>query len=195
MELDKLKLKRLCESKKLKGRIARTTKAAGGLKAAGKTKGVVRTTKRLTVDAKGNQIYAEQPGGAGAREATDDEDESHLDEGKKHDTPAFVRHCVTAITEKPADLERVEKDAPADTDGSPFAICWAKYKGDKRSLVAKHSRGEHHSVAQYEKSLATLREDVDRVRQQNASRTAHDVAEEITLTPTNRHLIRYTPRG
>jgi hypothetical protein len=185
MELDKLKLKRLCEAKRLKGRIAKTTKAMKTLKA--------KSTRRLETNEKGAQVYASQPG---LTAATDVDGDDVLGEGKQHQTPAFVRHCVTAITEKPKDLARVEKDAPGGDDGSPFAICWAKYKGNKKSLAAKHAKGEHHTGAQYEKALATLREDVEEARRDNAQRNTvvfNDV--DVIPTASSRHLIRYAPRG
>lgn len=178
MELDVLKLKRLCEGKT-------------------RSRVVQRTTKRLTTDEKGRQIYVDQPGAAGERkaaESVDDDDAPGLDEGKKHKTPEFVRHCVAAITEKPEDLKRVQQDAPGPEEGSPFAICYAKYKGNKRSLAAKHAKGEHHTVKQYEKALATLREDLARVRQQNVDRSQvihSDV--QVEVTPASRHCIRYIP--
>jgi hypothetical protein len=99
-------------------------------------------------------------------------DDEELQEGeKKHHTPKFVQHCVTAITEKPESLSRVEKQAPKGTDGSPFGICWAQYKKHRRSLAAKHSQGKHHTVKQYEGALAKLREETDALRKSRPSRS------------------------
>ena len=174
MKINELKLKRISEAKKLNARVAKTSLAR-------------RTTKQLTTDEKGRQIYAQQA----AKEDLDLEDS--LDEGKGHKTSDFVRHCVTAITERPKDLARVEAGKPG---GSPFAICNAKYNDDKRSLAAKHSKGEHHSDAQYKKALATLREGVIVARQQNEDRGDLFYSDVVTpVTSTNRHLIHYTPRG
>jgi len=97
---------------------------------------------------------------------------SLLDEGKKHQTPEFVRHCVTAITEKPETLSRVKAQAPEDTDGSPFAICYAKYKQNTRSLAAKHATGKHHTIKQYEGALKTLRTKTEELRATRPSRTS-----------------------
>lgn len=92
-----------------------------------------------------------------------------INEGeKKHRTPEFVRHCVTAITEKPKSLDRVQQKK----DGSPFAICHAQYKKDKRSLAAKHSKGEHHTNKEYEKALKTLRTKTEELRNQRAPRSS-----------------------
>jgi len=195
MELDKLKLRRLCEAKRLKARVARTSKTLKGIQQGNPKASRVKTTKVLTTNEKGSQIYASQPtiGGA-AKEAV--EDDVNLDEGKRPHTPEFVRHCVTAITEKPKELARVESGAPEGTDGSPFGICWAKYKGNKSSLAAKHSKGEHHTDSQYKKALATLREDVEEARRQNAGRSRLMFSDvEVSPTAANRHLIRFVPRG
>jgi hypothetical protein len=187
MELDNIKLKRLSESaKRLKGRVPRTTAS------------LVRTTKRLSTDKKGRQVYATQAtaDGSVSKEDTEVNDDEALIEGKKPKTPDFVRHCVTAITEKPKELARVQQDAPGPDEGSPFAICNAKYNNNKRSLAAKHSKGEHHSVGQYEKALEKLREDVEEARSQNVNRSTvlhSDVV--IEATSTTRHLVRYAPRG
>jgi len=172
MKIDKLKIKRISEAKKLNARVAKTSLAR-------------RTTRQLTTDEKGHQIYA--------RTKEDLDLEDSLDEGKGHKTSDFVRRCVTAITERPKDLARVEAGKP---DGSPFAICNAKYNDNKRSLAAKHSKGEHHSDAQYKKTLATLRESVTEARQQNEDRGDLFYSDVVTpVTSTNRHLVHYTPRG
>lgn len=182
-------------------------------------------TKRLMTDSRGRQIYVDQPGGVkllgmkksriGRQAASKPKsliamrkgkskieavqvDGEAIEEGdeKKHHTPEFVRHCVTAITEKPKDLERVKQDAPGSDEGSPFAICWAKYKGNKRSLAAKHAKGKHHTVSQYKKALATLREDLEKIRGENIDRRKimhSDVG--IDPAPSTRHLIRYAPEA
>ncbi|MDX1486861.1 MAG: hypothetical protein R3268_01575 [Acidiferrobacterales bacterium] len=82
-----------------------------------------------------------------------------LEEGeKKHHTPKFVQHCVAAITEKPKELKRIKKGGNNGEEGTPFAICWDNYNKNKKSLAAKHAKGNHHSVKDYEKSLKKLRE-------------------------------------
>jgi len=177
MKIDELKLKRISEAKKLNTRVAKTSLAR-------------RTTKLLMTDEKGRQVYAKQS----AKEDLDVEalDNEDLDEGKGHKTSDFVRHCVTAITERPKDLARVETGKP---DGSPFAVCNAKYNDNKRSLAAKHSKGEHHSDARYKESLATLRGRVDEARQQNADRGSvlySDIV--LPVSSDTRHLVRYVPR-
>ncbi len=95
-------------------------------------------------------------------------------EGKQHNTPEFVRHCVAAITSKPKTLDRVQQKK----DGSPFGVCYATYKKNKRSLAAKHSTGEHHTNKQYEKSLKTLsQEGADRRKSSDSRR--HVVFEHV----------------
>lgn len=89
-----------------------------------------------------------------------------LDEGeKKHHTPKFVQHCVSAITEDPKKLAQVKAGGP-DGEGSPFAICNASYKKKTRSKAADHAqqaKGEkkHHTVKDYESALKKLRESVE----------------------------------
>ena len=90
-----------------------------------------------------------------------------LEEGEqKHHTPKFIQHCVTAITEKPEKMAKIKKQK----DGSPFAICHAQYKKNKRGLAAAHSRGKHHTVVQYERALKKLKEETERVRASKRSR-------------------------
>ena len=183
MDLDMLKLKRLCEGKKTRNAVSRTTLAR-------------RNTKRLTTDEKGRQIYVDQSVGGGKAEDVEDDDET-LAEGKKYRTPEFVRHCVAAIVERPKDLARIESQAPEGSDGSPFAICHAKYNENKRSLAAKHSRGDHHSTADYEKALAKLREDTEALRRQNEDRSevCYSDAPPLPATRETRHLVRFIPKG
>lgn len=119
-----------------------------------------------------------------------------LDEGKKHHTPKFVQHCVTAITEKPEKLADVEAGGPGGEKGSPFAICNAAYKKKTRSKAASHAKGKHHSVKQYKQSLATLRESLELVRKQNPLRHAM-LFENTDYEPKQgaRRYVRYAPRG
>lgn len=181
MTLDDLKLKRLYEARSLKGRLGKT--------------------RRLVTDAKGRQVYATGAEGGGTVDEVADEEKNAsnqsggtLGEGKKsHHTPKFVQHCVSAITEKPESLNRVEAGGPKGEKGSPFAICHASYKKKTRSKAAAHSKGEHHSVKQYEKSLATLREDVERAREESVDRRAIFFSD-VPQQATRRH-IRFTPRG
>jgi hypothetical protein len=113
---------------------------------------------------------------------------------KKHHTPKFVQHCVAAITGEPESLERIEKNAPKGSDGSPFAICWAKYKSNRRSLAAKHAKGKHHTVKDYEKSLATLRQEAEKIRASRPSRR-QIVFEHANVEPkgARRVLIEFRP--
>jgi len=85
--------------------------------------------------------------------------------GKRHHTPEFVQHCVTAITENPAKLADVEVGGEDGEKGSPFAICNAAYKKKTKSKAASHSRGAHHSVKEYEAALKKLREDTMTIRE------------------------------
>lgn len=113
-----------------------------------------------------------------------------LEEGKKkHHTPKFVQHCVSAITEKPESLERVEKKK----NGSPFGICWAQYKKKRRSLATKHSQGKHHTVKDYEGALATLRKEAAEIRASRPSRS--QVVFEVVQSPRKRQraLVRFAP--
>jgi hypothetical protein len=184
MALEKLKLQRLCEAKKLRRLVGRR--------------------RRLVMDPKTKrQMYVtigDEEGAAPRNEAVEknasNESGGTLGEGERPQTPAFVRHCVTAITEKPAELERIERDAPAGTDGSPFAVCWAKYNEDKASLAAKHAKGKHHTVAQYEKALGKLRENVAAAREESLDRSQivfGDIQE--TIDPEDRRFVRYSPGG
>lgn len=116
-----------------------------------------------------------------------------LSEGaKQHHTPEFVRHCVTAITEKPDSLDRVQQKK----DGSPFAICNAQYNKNKRPLAAKHSQGGHHTVKQYEKALSTLRQRREEAREARDSRRTI-VFEGVPLDPKkgDRRRICFKPGG
>lgn len=114
-----------------------------------------------------------------------------VEEGKEHKTPEFIRHCVAAITSDPKKLAKVQEKK----DGSPFGICTAQYKKDKRALAAKHSRGDHHSSADYEKALATLRNEADELRAARPSRT-NILFESQDTEPKKdgRRTVRYTPR-
>ena len=115
-----------------------------------------------------------------------------LEEGKKKrpHTPEFVRHCVAAITEKPEDLARIEQKK----DGSPFGICWSKYKKNKRSLAAKHSKGEHHTAKDYESALATLRNETREIRESRPSRKNIVFEEQWEPRGEQRSQIRFSPK-
>mgnify|MGYP000990205397 CR=1 FL=1 len=108
-------------------------------------------------------------------------------EGKDYKTPEFVRHCVTAITERPKDLARVESGRKGD--GSPFGICWSKYNKNKSSLDARHSTGEHHTNKEYEQALSKLREATEQLRAERPKRTA--VAYAPTAARPARELVSY----
>lgn len=182
MTLNEIKLKRLAEAS------ASKAKKGGG--------------KQVRRDPKtGAQIYV-------AKEEEDlpdsvvveydlDEDGNYtnarvVSEGKKkHHTPKFVQHCVSAITNDPEKLADVEKKK----DGSPFAICNAQYNKDKKSLAAKHSQGKHHTVKDYENALEKLRESVE-------ERAAHNVdPRSVSFTPVvgeqevDPRSIRFSPWG
>ena len=88
------------------------------------------------------------------------------DEGKPYQTPKFVRDCVSAISEKPKTLSRISKKE----DGSPFAVCYAKYNNNKKSLAATHSKGEHHSNKDFEAAKSKLRNQVESLRKQRSDR-------------------------
>jgi hypothetical protein len=126
------------------------------------------------------------------------EEQEELQEGKKRPhTPKFVQHCVTAITEKPESLSRVKREAPKGSDGSPFAICWAQYKKKRRSLAAKHSKGEHHTVKEYKGALKTLRQETEEIRRARPSRSAiiFEAAGPDAIERTDRSRIRFQPEG
>ena len=112
-----------------------------------------------------------------------------INEGiEKHHTPKFVQHCVTAITQDTARLNQVQQKK----GGSPFAVCQAQYDKSKGSLAAKHSQGKHHSVKDYEKALATLRETVESRSRQNVDPrgVVYSPYQPLTLS---RNLIRFEP--
>lgn len=103
-------------------------------------------------------------------EASEPEEVSESE--KKHHNPKFVRDCVAAITQNSEDLERVEQDAPGKEKGSPFAVCWAKYNKNKKSLAAKHSKGSHHTTKDYEAALKKLRESTEALRANRQPRSS-----------------------
>ena len=78
---------------------------------------------------------------------------------KKHHTPKFVQHCVSAITEQPKDKQPAE----------PFGVCNAQFNKDKPALAAKHAKGSHHTVQDYQDALEKLREAVELRRRENVN--------------------------
>jgi len=90
-------------------------------------------------------------------------DPDAVNEGKDYKDPKFVRDCVSAITQDPVKLAKVQ-ERPG---GSPFPICKKTYSRNKAALAAKHSQGRHHSNKDYEESLKKLREAVEARAAQN----------------------------
>lgn len=127
MTLNDIKLKRLNET--ARDREEKTGKNRG--------------RKKLMRDPRtGAQIYVK---------FKEDTDEA-LEEGeKKHHTPKFVQHCVSAIMEKP------KSEQPKE----PFAVCHAARNKNKAKLDAAHRTGKHHTVKDYENALEKLREAVE----------------------------------
>ena len=109
-------------------------------------------------------------------------------EGKKHETPKFIQHCVTAITEKPAAMARIARKK----DGSPFGVCTAAYKRNKQSLAARHASGEHHSVRDYEGALKKLRQEAAELRASRPSRS-RIVFEQLSEPKHQRSAVRFKP--
>jgi hypothetical protein len=144
--------------------------------------------RKLVTDPKGRQTYIMV-----------DEDEEILDEGtKKHHTPKFVQHCVSAITEDPKKLAKV-KAGGEDGEGSPFAICHASYKKKTRSKAADHAqqaKGEkkHHTVKDYEKALEKLREAVEERTAMNPDPRSVTFGTVLESAPAPR-TVRFAPRG
>jgi len=179
MNLNELKLKRLTESETLTEIKTLRTKRKKIIKTTGK--GARLPNRQVT------------PEMTTYREDDDQNDEVVMIEGAKPRTPEFVRHCVAAIVEKPADLERLKQGAPEGSDGSPFAVCWAKYNENKRSLAAKHSRGEHHTVAEYKTALKKLREGVEDARVIDRSKIIYSDVQ-VAPAPIERNQIQFHPK-
>lgn len=194
MTLDEIKLKRLCEAKSVASLLNKKKKRRRSIK---------------TLKPGGQQVYdyidddEEIDTDAVVVENPEDEKNSSnqsggtIEEGKKRPhTPKFVQHCVSAITEKPKTLARVEAGGSKGEKGSPFAICHASYKKKTRSKAAAHSQGSHHTVKQYKDSLKKLREDVERARQESVDRrTIFFGATQDDLKGSDRRYIRYSPEG
>ena len=117
-----------------------------------------------------------------------------IDEGKKkHHTPKFVQHCVTAITQDPERLAKIKAGGEGGEEGSPFAVCNASYDKKTRSKAAAHSQGEHHTTTEYEAALKKLRVE----NRQNAPDRGRIVFEAASsdLKQSDRSRIVYRPRG
>jgi hypothetical protein len=112
-------------------------------------------------------------------------------EEKKHQTPKFVRDCVAAITEKPKELARIQQKK----DGSPFGICYAQYEKNKRSLAAKHSHSGHRASGNYEKALATLRNEREERRAERPSRRRVVFEHVEPQPPHHRRSVRFEAQG
>jgi len=173
--LEQIKLRRLAESKRVR-------------------RAVAKSKRRLVTTAGGGQKYADV---AEEEKNASNQSGGSLDEGKKnHHTPKFIQHCVSAITQDPEKLAKVEAGGPDGEKGSPFAICADSYKKKTRSKAAAHSQGEHHTVKDYEGSLSKLREAVEAKRMERLDRNAV-VFRSVGQDPTglDRRVVRFSPRG
>ena len=85
----------------------------------------------------------------------------NLQEEKKHHTPPFVQHCVTAIANDSQKMKAIK--------GSPFGICWAAYEKKPGALNAAHPR-DPQKEKDYEKVLLKLKDDIDSLRADRPSR-------------------------
>jgi hypothetical protein len=194
MTLDEIKLKRLCEVKSIAPLLNKKKKRRRAIK---------------TLKPGGQQVYdyidddeEVDPDAVVVENPEDEKNSSNqsggtIEEGeKKHHTPKFVQHCVSAITEKPKTLARVEAGGSKGEKGSPFAICHASYKKKTRSKAAEHSKGSHHTVKQYEGALKKLREAVELARQGSVDRRSiiFGSVQEGLKSADRRH-IRYSPEG
>jgi len=86
---------------------------------------------------------------------------SAAEKKKKHHTPPFVQHCVTAIANDPEKMKSIK--------GSPFGICWAEYEKKPGALDAQHPQTSA-KEKNYEKTLAKLKDDIDVLRAGRQSR-------------------------
>ena len=107
-----------------------------------------------------------------------------IHEGSESRTPDFVKHCVSAIVERPKVLKRIKQKK----DGSPFAICYSVYNKNKRKLAALHSRGVHHTKKDFEKAIDALKEEIERLRMSREPRN------KIKFEPNASYIDRPTDR-
>lgn len=123
-------------------------------------------------------------------ESAPEESVETVEEGEKSDeTPTFVKHCVAAIASKDEVLGDLKRKKV-----SPFAICNATYNKNKRTLAAIHSRGRHHTAADYKRSLEKLREETEIARLSRPDR-AQITFDANTTAPrhADRRKISYNP--